>query len=210
MGDFFDELFIYKVISFILTVAVIVWGVKKLEAGRGRTIFCAMLIFFFLSTMLFFPEGRVNDWLKHLPFFIGQLLFYFWLVSIFGKSSQPKTKGTAHAVAVPATGGFTEWFNYLTDQGLQHIIALPFLILIIAVVRVRYAYIQSSYLKSTLNLLLLAAGFLTMIHVGEFVVESQGWLPFLEKWIEQIEFVLYYLAIGLFAIGIKRLAKTPA
>ncbi len=212
MASLFDELFIYKVISFILTLAVLAWGIKKLEAGRGRIIFCAMLIFFFLSTMLFFPEGRVNDWLKHIPFFIGQFLFYLWLESIFGKSAQNKfqTQGMAQVAVLPATGSFTEWFNFLTDQGLQHIIVLPFYMLIMAVISVRFAYIQSTPLRSTLNLLMLAALFLTMIHIGEFVVESQAWLPFLENWIEIIEFLLYYLALGFFALGIKKLAQVPA
>lgn len=211
IAGFIDELFIYKVISFVLTFAVTVWGIKNLGAGKSRIIFSLMLIFFFLSTILFFPEGRINDWNKHIPFYIGQLLFYFWVASIFGKSSQGQSETkTMVAAALPATGGFLEWFNFLTDQGLQHVITLPFLILIIAIIRVRFAYIQTAYLRSTLNILIAAALCLTMIHVGEFVVESQNWLPFLVEWIEIIEFLWYYLALGLFAIGVKRLAKTPA
>lgn len=211
MASLFDELFIYKVISFVLTLAVALWGIKKLEPGKGRILFSIMLTFFFLSTILFFPEGRINDWNKHIPFYIGQLLFYFWIESIFDKptQSQSQTKTVAAAAAIPATGGFVEWFNFLTDQGLQHVITLPFLILIIAIIRVRFAYIPT-HLKSTLNILIVAALSLTIIHVGEFVVESQNWLPFLEEWIEIIEFLWYYLALGLFAIGVKRLAKTPA
>ena len=176
-----------------------------------RIIFILMLIFFFLSTMLFFPEGRINDWLKHIPFYIGQFLFYLWLESIFGKvsQSQSQTKEVAAAAALPATGGLVDWFNFLTDQGLQHIITLPFSILIIAIIRVRFTYI-STHLKSTLNILILAAISLTMIHVGEFVVESQAWLPFLEEWIEIIEFLWYYLGLGLFAFGVKKLAQNSA
>ncbi len=171
-----------------------------------------MLVVFFLSTMFFFPEGRINDWLKHIPFFIGQFLFYLWLESIFGKSAQnqSQTQGMAQVVALPATGSFTEWFNFLTDHGIQHIIALPFYMLIMAAISVRFSYIQSTPFRSTLNLLMLAALSLTMIHIGEFVVESQNWLPFLIDWIERIEFLLYYLALGLFALGIKKLAQTSA
>ncbi len=209
MVSFFDELFIYKVISFVLTLAVALWGIKKLGSGKGRIIFSLMLGSFFLSTILFFPEGRINDWLKHIPFYFGQLLFYLWLENIFGKTSRTQAGGLAQAVAVPTTGGFIEWFNYLTDQGLQHIITLPFLILIVAAVRVRFGYIASSHLKTTLNIILLAAASLTMIHVGEFVVESQAWLPFLESSIEVIEFLWYYLALGLFAISVKRLSQIP-
>jgi hypothetical protein len=208
MVNFFDELFIYKVISFVLTFVVALWGIKKLGPGKGRIIFSFMLGSFFLSAMLFFPEGRINDWLKHIPFYFGQLLFYFWLENIFGKTSRTQAGGLAQAVVVPTTGGFIEWFNYLTDQGLQHILTLPFLILIVAVIKVRFGYIQSN-LKTTLNILLLAATALTMIHVGEFVVESQNWLPFLVEWIEQIEFLWYYLALGLFALGVKRLSQIP-
>lgn len=208
MELFADELFIYKVISFVLTFAVTLWGIKKLVKGKIRINFILMLIFFFLSTMLFFPEGRVNDWLKHIPFYIGQFLFYLWLESIFGNpsQSQSQTKTIVAAAALPATGGFVDWFNFLTDQGLQHVITLPFSILIIAIVRVRFAYIPT-HLKSTLNILVLAALSLTMIHVGEFVVESQAWLPFLEEWIEIIEFLWYYLALGFFAFGVKKLAQ---
>lgn len=170
-----------------------------------------MLIFFFLSTILFFPEGKINDWLKHIPFYIGQFLFYLWLESIFGKTnsqSQSQTKVVAQAATLPAAGGLAEWLNFLTDQGLQHIITLPFSILIIAIIKVRFDYIPT-HLKSTLNILILAVLSLTMIHVGEFVVESQAWLPFLESSIEVIEFLWYYLALGLFAFGVKKLAQTP-
>lgn len=212
MELFVDDLFIYKVISFILTFAVTLWGIKKLRAGKGRIIFSLMLIFFFLSTILFFPEGKINDWIKHVPFYIGQILFYFWLESIFNQPSQgqSQTKTMAQAGVLSAAGGFTEWFNFLTDQGLQHVITLPFTILIIAIMKVRFAYIESSHLRFTLNIFILAVLSLTMIHVGEFVVESQNWLPFLEEWIEIIEFLWYYLGLGLFAIGVKRLAKTSA
>lgn len=211
MDLIFDELFIYKLISFLLTLSVIILGIKKLVPGKGKMLFISMLIFFFLSTILFFPEGRINDWNKHIPFFIGQILFYFWLENIFKQPStnQVQNQTNVHVVGFTATGGLVEWFNFLTDQGLQHIITLPFSVLIVTIIKVRFSYIQSAYLKNTLNIFTLAIISLTMIHIGEFVVESQAWLPFLESSIEVIEFIWYYLALSLFAIGIKRLAQTP-
>ncbi len=207
-----DSLLIFKIISFLATLAVAVWSTPKLAKTKVKVVFVAMLISFFLSTILFFPEGRINDWLKHIPFYFGQFLLYLFLVNIIEAYSpiekKPQSSPQPRLAVLPV--GFVNWFNFLTDQGLQHVITLPLFFLIVTVVRIQYLYIESPAFKTVLNLFMAAGGALVMIHIGEFVVESQGWLPFLEELIEIIEFLWYYLALILIGLGVSKLTKVHA
>lgn len=203
---------ILKIISFIFTLTLVIWGTPKLTKSKVKGIFVVMLGSFFLSTVLFFPEGRINDWLKHIPFYFGQFFLYLFLANIIEAyspiSKKPQSSPQPQLALIP--GGFSNWFNFLTDQGLQHLITLPFLFLIVTVIRIQYLYIESAAFKSALNLFMLAGTALVMIHMGEFVVENHGWLPFLEEAIEVIEFLWYYLGLILIGFAVSKLTKVHA
>jgi hypothetical protein len=197
------DLTIFKIISGVLSALIILYGWGKL-AGKQRVIFALMISFFFLSTVLFFPEGVVNDWFKHLPFVVGQFFFYLLLgsfVKSWQRSPTAPSPTAATALAVPT------WFESLTEQGLQHILVLPFFLLIWGVVGIKGSQLNKNR-RSHLNIWLLAGFFLTLIHIGEFLVESQGWMPFLDgDPIEVIEFIWYYLAIGTFFLALRKNKK---
>lgn len=211
-----DIFIILKIISFLLTIGVSLWGWYKLPNKKIKIFFLLTLGCFFLSTVLFFPEGNINDWLKHIPFYVGQFLFYLFIKGVINfylnqekKSSSLVSSSILPQVVIVNVASdqleFTHWFDFLTEQGLQHIITLPFLFLIISVIRVRYIYIQSKAFIAVLNFFMFAATLLTLIHVGEFVVESQQWLPFLENSIEYVEFILFYLALLFLWLAIQKL-----
>lgn len=213
-----DIIILLKFISGILTFLLLFFSWRLTIDKKAKVLFSLMLLFFLLSVILFFPEGYISDWLKHIPFFIGQLLFCIFLWHcinhfMIDKDQSPAQGSVAQYVAGLGAGSYkivedtsSDWFGFITQQGVQHIIALPFLFLIISLIRVQYNFISSHQNKSILNMFLAAGVCLTIIHIGEFVVESQNWIPALEgETIEIIEFMWYYSALFLFFFALKRL-----
>jgi len=196
-----------------MSLWVIIWCVEKIKVQKIVTIFIAMIVSFFLSTVLYFPEGVLNDWYKHVPFFTGQILFYFFLQEVirFYSESNPTSRGEVYVAAgvsgAASTVGIADWFSFITEEGLQHIITLPLLLMVVIFSRLHFGSIKSKSVKHILNICIFAGFFLTVIHVGEFVVEAQGLLPMLESSIEIIEFLWYYLALIMFGVSIHKLSK---
>lgn len=198
-----------------MSLWVIIWCVEKIKVQKVVTLFIAMIVFFFVSTIFYFPEGVLNDWYKHIPFYAGQILFYFFIQEViqhYGNSKVPSRENWYHIVAagapVTVSHEFVDWFTFVTLEGLQHIITLPLYILIVVFARLHFGSIKSDSLKHVLNICILAGFFLTIIHVGEFIVEAQGLLLFLDgNPIEIIEFLWYYVALLLFGLSIHTLSK---
>lgn len=212
-----DILILCKLLSLLFSCTLIMYSLKTILDKKARTFFILMILSFFSSTILFFPEGRINDWIKHVPFFIGQLFLYYFLSSLLTKYTHAETAPSTPRPTVPASGApfsvgalaaTDDWFNFLTDQGLQHFLAVPLFFVIVTNIRLHYPQIRSALFRSILNLSLLAGASLTMIHLGEFIVESQHLLSFLEgDPIEIIEFLWYYAACVLFFIMLKKMSS---
>lgn len=173
-------------------------------------------------------------WIKHILFYASQLYFYFFilrLIKIYAIKFSKKIKtniveevnsmlsrGSAFAVFTLAIGldgvniaskndvGFSNYFNFLYDNGIDHVIALPFLFLIICAIRVKYLYIESKIFKYVLNLFMLAAMAFTLVHVSEFVIEGQKLLPvyYQGEFMAMIEFIWFYLGLFLFSLAIRK------
>ena len=234
MDSFFaSNLFIIlKFFNVILVAGLIIVSLYKLQSRPQKITFTMMLLFFLLSTLFFNHTGALNDWLKHILFYIGQFFFYLFLYYLirfyFRKKEQKESSQHEHADATqtPAAGdearikqpsipstmaaGFgistIDWFAFLTEQGLQHILVLPIFFLIVIIVRVQYLSIESAHFKQALNLFLWAGLNLMMIHTGEFFIENQNFIPFLTDKIETIEFLLFYLGILFLNLGMKKLS----
>lgn len=206
-----DNLLIFKIISLLLSILVILYSLRTISKTKVRILFIIMIASFFLSTILFFPEGRINDWMKHLPFYVGQLFFYFFLSSLLSEYTPPNNSVPSPKPIVPTTqiaasfigSGIDEWFNFLTDQGLQHFLAVPLFLLVMMNIQIHFPSIKDAIFRRILTIFLIAGTCLTMIHLGEFIVEAQDWMPFLEgNPIEIIEFIWYYSAVILFIFGL--------
>lgn len=196
------DFFILKIVSGILSLGVVTFAWNRLS-GNDRVFFILMIGFFFVSTVYFFSGGVINEWLKHLPFFTGQIFLYFFISSLI------KTWQKAPAPSVTLTAGFVvpTWFALLTKQGLQHILVLPLFLLFWGAISIKGSQLDSK-LRSQLNAWLLGGFFLVLIHIGHFVVEAQEWVPFLNgRPIDIIEFFWYYLAMVTFAIALNKNKK---
>ncbi len=224
---------VLKTISFFLTLGTCLWCWRRIENKRIKVLFCTMLVFFFLSTVLFASENIVDTWLKHILFYAGQFFFYLFIVALIAnydkstgethEASFPKNpftnKGRKTLVAMGVTNmtnsGIKDWVDFITDQGIQHMLALPLLLLIIATIEMRYIFIATNAFRSVMNTFMLAASALMSIHLMEFIVESQKFVPFLDGDINEIvEFAWYYLGLFFFIRGIHKLknisiSKTP-
>ena len=239
-----DILLIFKAISFLLVVGLIVFGWGKIKDIRTKQIFITMMFLFLLSAVLFFPHGYLKlifgnealDWLKHILFYVGQLFFYFFIARIIrlnaiSFSKKIKTNiveevntmlfsGAAFIVfsIVVGFGGvnivsdtdnisLSHWLKFLYDNGIVHILVLPFLFLIISAIKIKYLYIESKVFKSALNLFILAAAFFTMIHISEFLIENQKLLPINDpkgEFIEMVEFIWFYAGLFIFSLALRK------
>lgn len=212
---------ILKTINFLFTLAICLWSWKKLGNKRVRLLFCFMLAFFFLSTVLFGADSLSDTWLKHILFYIGQFFFYLFVVALiagYDKSSNdafdvstaknPFTGDGRGALAVAGMTSMTDsgvgdWIDFITDQGIQHMLTLPLLLLIITTVEIRYVFVTSKAFRSVLNTFMFAAAALMTIHLMEFIVESQKLIPFLDGDLNEVlEFIWYYFGLFFFVRGI--------
>ncbi len=217
-----DIFIVLKTISFLATLGVIIYGWKIMSTRSIRALFAAMLVFFFLSTILFAKDSMLDTWLKHIVFFIGQFLFYIFLTAVIAfhtkKSAGASSWGTGEKSFLAGMAGIPlamqseamDWIEFITDQGVQHILALPLFFLIIATIELRYFFITSPAFRSLLNMFMFAAGSLVMIHAMEFIVESQGFIPALEgDPIEIMEFGWFYLGLFFFARAVFLMKNIP-
>ncbi len=210
--------FILKSLNVIFIAGLIFIGLRKLQRRPQKITFTVMLLFFLSSTLFFNHEGALNEWLKHSLFYSGQLFFSFFLYYIirlyFRKKEQEESSqerpNTTHmpppAMTAIVGTGTINWFAFLTEQGLQHILVVPIYFLIVSIVRIQYLSIESRYFKKNLNLFLWAGSSLAMIHIAEFFIENQKFIPFLNDKIELIEFLLFYLGLLFFYLGMRKLS----
>lgn len=220
---------ILKILNFVITLMLLVYAYLRLKDLIAKIMIVTTYLFFTLSSLMY-VSGEIaagTDWLKHGLFFIGQISFFLFLKRITDRKiadeekelqkttitelpksvevavgdagdasiSQPTQAKSIHLIA---------WVGLLTEQGLQHILALPIHFLIYSLVRVRFAFVKSSSFKRSLNLFLAASLFFAMVHAGEFIIESQHILPILEgDPIEYIEFGWLYLGALFVFLGIR-------
>lgn len=219
-----SAIFIFlKISSFLLTFGTCIWGWKRIKDNQVRILFCIMLLFFFLSTILFAHESLLDTWIKHILFYIGQFFFYLFIVSLISYYEKPtsnqhtslfsknlfstKDKSlVALGVTSMTNSGIKDWIDFITDQGIQHMLALPLLLLIITTIEMKYIFLKSNALRAALNTFMFAAAALMLIHLMEFIVESQKLLSFLDGDINEIlEFCWYFLGLFFFVRGIYQL-----
>lgn len=193
----------------LTALGVVLFSWRCLPAGRLRWLFIAFFLLF-SAYKIYDPasEWRGLLWLRHLPVYLGELLFYYF-ISIFSKryiETDGQTRKPADVVLrqnfvvlAPIIIAATEvsWFQIVTDQGLPHILTLPVIVLVVSLARLRLAVYTSSYTR-IVALFTVSVGAWIMIHVSEFIVESQKLLPGLDNYMAHIEFFWYIVGAGLF------------
>lgn len=207
---------IILILTYIVSIGVLVYGIYAIEDNRARWLHVLMMCCFMAPRISDFPIPLWGTWIKHGIFYVGQLFFFLFIrrvIAVYNptpqeidapSSQQPFSTLAVVAGAQAATSTSTtsvNWMQYLTQQGMQHILGLPIFFMIASLIRVQYAFIASALLKSVLNKMLLAAFCLTMLHVTEFTIESQHWFPLApEVGQERIEHLWHFAAQFVFAL----------
>ena len=159
-------------------------------------------------------DWRTLLWLRHLPVYIGEVFFYFFITTFSKRfieiedaptKPQPVVLKQNILVLTPlfffATG--ITWEQYVTDAGLPHIFTLPIFVVMISLVRLRLNVYASKY-THVVNLFTLAIGGWVLIHVSEFLGESQKLFnPTLANIMPHIEFAWYCVGAIIFWYALK-------
>lgn len=160
------------------------------------------------------PLGLFDMWFRHLFFYSGQLFFFLFVLNLFnikiGRIQKtlmvlaylfllilPTAARAFHSVnilEIPATP--YNLLLFLTDQGVQHILAIIFFFLTIAIVRTKSMYPGLGALNPFMIWLFIANGFFILIHIWEYLAESLHFFGFLSHdLVESIEFVFQYAGL---------------
>ena len=203
-----DIFLVLKIISFLASAGTIYFAVRVLPGAKLKILFTASIAFFFLSTVLYFEEGVVGEWEKHAPFFIGQLFLYFFLTALVKEKISTGNKFAGLVVPFSVSDTTRDFFIYSTEQGVQHIIVLPLALIVATTISARLIGAEKPAMKPAMRYFFLALFSLVMIHVSEFLIESQGLLPFLDGMgIEMMEFLFFYLALFALSAGLKEISR---
>jgi hypothetical protein len=98
------------------------------------------------------------------------------------------------------------WYQYLTDEGLPHILTLPLFVIVFSLTRLRIAVFESSYIR-TVRYFTAGAGALIFIHVNEFILESQKVFPALDRYKGDLEFIWYVIGVIFYYVGLRSYFK---
>lgn len=196
-----------KQLNVVVATVLVVYAWTVLIKDRSKLLFLAMMLSFTVSTVLFFPEGEINEWVKHAPFYLGQLLLFLFVHSL-GDSKKEKKPALIKSAAVKPVAvaiglGATE--AQVITSGTEHILAAPLFLLLGFSLLLKLVFTKHKQTKIMVLYFLLASMALTMIHVVEFFVESKGFIQFLHgEPVEVVELLWFYLACALFALGLRK------
>lgn len=196
-----------------------VYAWRTLPKGRLRTLFVAS---FFLMSIYKFYDPNTDSiallWSRHLVVYCGEICFYFFIVA-FSKlfieieDTQIKQRPTVLRqnllVLLPLmtfASGLT-WYQYVSKEGLPHILVLPIFVLLVAIVRLRVGVYDSKYARAVM-LFTFGIGAWTTIHVFEFIGESQKLIyPWLNNVMPNIEAFWYILGAIIFVYSLRVFKK---
>jgi hypothetical protein len=198
----------------IITAGLVIYGWRSLPSGKIRLYFVlSVILIAFYKIYDPTTDSRTLLWLRHLPVYSGEILFYLFIVSMSSRYIEvedaiTKTKKVVLRqnilVLTPlimfATG--FSWYQFLTDEGLPHIFTLPLFVLVLSLVRLRLEIYDSTY-TSIARLFTAAVGAWIMIHVSEFIVESQKLMSGLDSYMPQIEFFWFLIGAIVFWIALR-------
>jgi hypothetical protein len=205
---------IESAIIIVTVIALILYGWRNIPVTRLRWLF--ILSFLFTSFYKIYDpisDSRSLLWERHIPVYIGQIWFYLFITEFSKKyieieTAETKQTGTVMKqnllVLLPIiafVSGFS-WYQYLTDEGLPHILTLPLFTIVFSLTRLRIAVFESTYIRAV-RYFTFAAGALILIHVSEFILESQKMFPKLDAYMGDFEFVWYALGAFFYFIGLR-------
>lgn len=202
-----------KQLNVVTGSVLVVYAWSVLPRFRLRVLFLGMMLGFTISTVLYFPQGEINEWVKHAPFYVGQVIFFLFVYSF--KASSFSTKKAAQrqdrSLKLPALmlfGGVELEAVAKPDSGLPHILVLPVFLATGLLIFFKMLTTRLGRFRTIMSYFLFASAALTMIHVVEFIFESHSYFGYLQgASIELLELVWFYVACAFFALALKNTAR---
>lgn len=203
-----DILILARVSSVLIGIVVAFHFILKIPNRSAQIYHSLMIILTLLSVSMVYPHGMIYDWVRQVPFYLSQVLFYFFIDTIIKryisfasmKNATPLIKSRIRAFAL---------FPFFTEQGLQYILAIPLFFLTYTMVRMRLIVINSPILRSVLYNYLIASVSLTMIQIGYFVVETQHLILSLKGFrIELMGQIWFIIAMICMLLGTTKLHRS--
>lgn len=207
------------ILTYTLTLVIIIYAFLVLPKGR--------ILWLFIATILLIASFKFYDiendaysllWFRHMPVFLGEITFYFFLTAYgsrfieiekTSKKSLPQDK-TSHSAAllgVPLMFAHRESLgSFISAQGLPHILTFPIFILLVSLVRLRYGLYVSKY-RTPLNWFVLGTTAWILIHVSEFIFESQQLTPVIGSHVEWFELGWFVIGAVIFCKGLASFKK---
>lgn len=202
----------------VLASWVVLYAWKCLAYKKLWLLFAVTFILMSVS-VVYDPasDSRALLWARHIPVYIGEIFFYYFITSFSRKFIELEDDDNSkHAVelhqnlvsplpiiVVVSYLSSASWFNYITDEGLPHILILPLFVVVVSLVRLRLAIFNSEYLIVT-RLLTLAFGAIVMIHISEFMIESQKIIPPFSAYMNYIEPFWYLVGVFVFCYALSK------
>ncbi|OGL66605.1 hypothetical protein A2856_02905 [Candidatus Uhrbacteria bacterium RIFCSPHIGHO2_01_FULL_63_20] len=201
---------ILKSAEIVAILALVLYARRRLGSRRLTTAFALTLALLFASTAFFGAEQGLlwQEWAKHLVFFASQAAFYAFVRMLIAhrRAMADERRDRPSAAALAPAFAARPLLEFVTREGLQHFASLPLFFVILAFVQAEKGVVPAGAFRRSLDLLLSGAFALALVHVAEFLVESQGAFPWLSgEPIEMLEFALVFCGLGLFALALRRL-----
>ena len=200
---------ILQVVIIAITVILSLFAYRSLPR-KSATLLTLALVGIGQYVIEYLPEGRIYTWLHHIPVYVGLVLLFIFIDSYATPTNTPSSPITSIVpVGIPVLttlsgAALVDWLRLMTDEGLQHILVMPLFASLWVASLLRSVKSESEGIASSLNWFIGAGAFIALIHVMEFFVESQGLIPALTgERIENLELILFALALMCFGIGIR-------
>lgn len=206
-----DLLFsILKQINVALACIVVLYAWAVFTTLHARVLITLLIVMFTASTGLYFPEGYTNEWLKHAPFYIGQLCYALFLLAFVNTQKLPRWESIINLLPyvilfIVLGSGTIISLSALEHHGVQHILAAPFFFISVVVASFKYQLMPKTGRPKAFYYFVLSGLALTFIHVTEYVFETKNLAPSLSgEIIELFEFIWFYIALAIFSLGIAK------
>jgi hypothetical protein len=176
---------------------------------RGNLRFWFIVMVLLISTYEIWPLSDTLDhaWLRHFPFYIGELCFMFVLGALDKLVRKSKTqpvpkqaipKQLLHALQVtPISSG-----TYVLQQGLQHIFVIPIFFFVLVTGIVRDGMSDHIY-RMFMGIWSIAMVFIVGEHLVEFCFESLEIGGAIRAHVEGLELACFWIGLTLLLISLR-------
>lgn len=204
---------ILLLVTICLTLIVAAFSWTILPSKACKVTFSAMLLILavYKTVNYFIPGSLLDEWIVHVIFFISQITFYIFTyhyTQIISDSNPKSQSSKPSTISTPVATNLSGFLiapgvpTYLSEQGIMHILTVPIFLLCRSALIYRLDNFEQTKYRPVIKRLILASGLLVLIHVGEFIVESQHWLSIPQNIYSFIEYAFFIAALAVFTLAL--------